>query len=63
MPKKPSKGKNSQDPRLKHLDANTAEAASAADFTGLIPANPQTPQDRYEDVHAFGTESAKKAKR
>jgi len=63
MSAKPSKGKNSQDPRLKHLDAKTADAASAGDFTGLIPANPRTPQDPYEDVHAFGMESAKKVKK
>ncbi|MDR0292553.1 MAG: hypothetical protein LBH95_00160 [Oscillospiraceae bacterium] len=59
----PSKGKNSHDPRLRHLNAKTVNAASATDFTGLIPANPQTPTEPYEELRDFGEETAKKAKR
>jgi hypothetical protein len=32
------KGKNSQSPKMKHLDETPAHVASANDMTGLIPA-------------------------
>jgi hypothetical protein len=42
----PSKGKNTKSPE--HL--KIPSTASANDFTGLIPANPQQAEDSYEDI-------------
>ena len=57
------KGKNSQDPRMRHLDVKTAGAASATDFTGLIPANPSQPAGPYEDIKPLGGQPAKSKQR
>ena len=51
--------KNSQNPKFSHLDMETTNAASATDFTGLIPSNmnsEQTPE-AYMDIHNFGTKA------
>ena len=58
----PSKGKNTKDPRVKHLRDSLSNAASTNDFTGLIPANPEQPEKPYRDIHAFGTEPVKKVR-
>ena len=49
--------KKKNEPGLKHLDAATVNAASSTDFTGLIPANLQSPDglDAYKALHAFGS--------
>ncbi|MCL1808074.1 MAG: hypothetical protein FWG31_10290 [Oscillospiraceae bacterium] len=57
----PSKGKNSQE--KSHLDTAAFNVASATDFTGLIPANPQQPKDLYEDIYPTGIDPAKKKKK
>ena len=59
MDNKKLNGKNSQDPRFKHLDMDSADAVSATDFTGLIPANPQFVEDldAYKEIHEFGYEA------
>lgn len=58
--KKPN-GKNTQDPRYKHLDIDETNAASSMDFTGLIPANPQFGEtlDAYRDIRDFGNDTSK----
>ena len=50
--------KNTRDPRFKHLDMETVNAVSATDFTGIIPTEPQSEEEReaYKDIHGFGTE-------
>jgi hypothetical protein len=54
-----NKAKNTTAPELSHLDFAMTNTASAMDFTGLIPANPQTDAEleAYKQLYGFGTES------
>lgn len=54
-----NKGKNTKDPKFGHLDIDTTNAASAADFTGIVPVNPQSDGEinSYKDIYNFGNEA------
>lgn len=43
---------------LRHLETETPGVSSATDYTGLIPADPKSREEReaYEDIHDFTNE-------